>query len=70
MVTARWKVEFNKRMKAILLIDREKDPGETLDLSRDRSMKPVIAELSAIFERFLERTPEVDGVALKRAEAG
>jgi len=70
MVTARWKAEFNKRMKAILLIDRKNDPGETVDLSRDRSMKQVIADLTETFERFLAHTPEVQGVALKRKEAG
>src|ERR1700742_536064 len=36
LVTPRWKVEFNKRGRATLLIDRENDPNEQEDLSRER----------------------------------
>jgi choline-sulfatase len=69
MVTDRWKVEVNKRLRPTLLIDRLNDPGELIDLSRDRSLKPVIAELAETFEVFLSETPSYDGVALARRRA-
>jgi len=69
MVTPRWKVEFNKRLRATLLIDRQSDPGELNDLSRDESRKPMIAELAEAFEAFLAETQPVENVALARREA-
>jgi hypothetical protein len=52
------------------LIDRKNDPGELNDLSRDRTMSPVVAELLRIFERFLEETPSHENVALAKGRAG
>lgn len=69
MVTPRWKVEFNKRLRPTLLIDRENDPGELNDLSRDRGLKPVVAGLAETFEAFLAETPPLENVALARRHA-
>ena len=62
MVTPRWKIEFNKRLHPTLLLDRQNDPEERQDLSRDPATKATRAELAEMLAAFLERTPPCEDV--------
>jgi choline-sulfatase len=66
VVTPQWKAEFNQRHRATLLLDRQNDPGELNDLSRDPETKAVRAELTDLLETFLAQTPPREDVFRKK----
>ena len=66
LVTPQWKIEFNHRLRPTLLLDRQNDPGELNDLSRDPDKKTVCDELGEVLETFLEQTPPHEGVFSKK----
>jgi hypothetical protein len=66
VVTRRWKVEFNPRVRPMLLFDRQNDPDERNDLSREPDMQTVCAELAELLEAFLARTPTREGVFIAK----
>jgi arylsulfatase len=66
VVTPRWKAEFNRRLRPTLLLDRQNDPHELYDLSRESSTEAVRAELAELLAAFLERTPPREDVFQKK----
>jgi hypothetical protein len=50
----------------VLLFDRQNDPDERNDLSRETDMKTVCAELAELLEAFLARTPPREGIFIAK----
>jgi arylsulfatase A-like enzyme len=66
LVTTKWKIELNARVHPVLLFDRQNDPDERNDLSREPDMKTVCAELAELLEAFLARTPPREGIFIAK----